>query len=223
MRCSVNLTDNANVSVGTPACIFKVVDRDSRFLRNFIICLENHTVQIPRHVSSVHRMLYKGSSFGVSWCSHSQNCIRSGQSSGNRCALYEHWCGPNWSGTLGSDSPNSRVISGQILNGSPSTAAIMASSLAGIGTVHGRPAFTCVISCLMEMQLNRRNTSASRRRAHARAAEPPLLLQVPWVKSKLRYSSRAYYMIIGPQLAPSMHYVLWVTNNTPESLRTCVV
>jgi hypothetical protein len=47
------------------------------------------------------------------------------------------------------DSPNSRAVSRELLNFSRSTAAIMASSLAGACTVRGRPAFTYAVVVIL--------------------------------------------------------------------------
>jgi hypothetical protein len=123
-----------------------------------------------KHASSVHRMLCKKSSSAACWChNHSQNCICGGRSSGNRCALRELWYGCNWlslstSRTLGCDSPNFRAISRELLHGSCSTAAIMASSLAGVRTVCGRPAFTSAVGVTLPASRrrcsNRRSTLA---------------------------------------------------------------
>lgn len=59
--------------------------------------------------------------------------------------------------TLRWDSPNSRAISHELLRGSRSTAVIMASSLAAVRAVRGRPAFTRAVGvtlhCLMEQLL----------------------------------------------------------------------
>jgi hypothetical protein len=66
--------------------------------------------------------------------------------------------------TLGWDSP-SCAISRELLHGSRSTAAIMASSLAGVRTVRGRPAVTSAVGVTLPVSRrrcsNRRNTLAS--------------------------------------------------------------
>jgi hypothetical protein len=85
-------------------------------------------------------MLCEKSTYAVYWCSHSQNGICAGQLSGNRCVLDRYWYGCSWwssstSRTLTWDNPSSC--------GSHSTAAVMASSLAGCqcslgGDLHSR-------------------------------------------------------------------------------------
>jgi hypothetical protein len=46
---------------------------------------------------------------------------------------------------FGLNTSISRPISCELLHGLRSTVAVMASSLAGVRTVHGRPAFTCAV------------------------------------------------------------------------------
>jgi hypothetical protein len=73
-------------------------------------------------------------------CRYTCNYSRQ-QSSGNRCAFCKNWYGSKWSSwnaskTLVWGSPITGAILCELLVGSPSTAAIMTSSMAGIYTVH---------------------------------------------------------------------------------------
>jgi hypothetical protein len=63
---------------------------------------------------------------------------------------------------LGCDSTNSRAISRQLLHDSRSAAEMMVSTLAGVRTARGRPAFTCAVGVTLPVS-NRPNTLASRR------------------------------------------------------------
>jgi hypothetical protein len=121
---------------------------------------------------------------------------------------------------FGWDSPNSRAISRKLLHGSRSTAAIMASSLAGVRTVRGRPTFTSAVDVTRRRCSNHRNTLASgwrrpgQRRAYSRATVPAWLLQTPRFKSMSQYSSCVFSMIIRSQLSPAVYCVSWVQLTT---------
>jgi hypothetical protein len=147
----------------------------SRAVRWLLMTL-NTTSRVKRFFFP-HNSAQTRPSAGCRCHNHWQNCMSEGRSSGNRCALTESLYGCNWSSwstsrALGWNNPSSRAISRQLFYGSRSTCAIMASSLAGVRTVRGRPAFTSAVDITLLSHGDAAGWRRRQRSPYSRVAAP---------------------------------------------------